>query len=106
MAFAAGDEFIPRYTSAGTHTWVLNSHMVNEINWQWARQTDTTAMSKDFTPSTCGTKRTVLGGDTLGCTRYTFPSGFQLGLRAVPPSLSAKPRHDDAVQGHLRGAVD
>jgi hypothetical protein len=39
--FAAGDEFIPRYTTAGTHTWVINSHMVNEVNWQWARQTDT-----------------------------------------------------------------
>jgi hypothetical protein len=86
--FGAGDEFIPRYTSAGTHTYVLNSHMVNEINWQWARQTDTTAMSKDFTPSVCNTKRTVLGGDTLGCTRYTFPSGFQWGYaQCLPPCM-------------------
>ena len=86
--FAAGDEFIPRYTSAGTHTAVLNSHMVNEINWQWARQTDSTAMSKDFTPSVCTTKRTVLSGDTLGCTRYTFPSGFQWGYaQCLPPCL-------------------
>jgi len=87
-AFAAGDEFIPRYTSAGTHTWVINSHMVNEVNWQWARQTDTTAMSKDFTPAACNTTRTVLGGDTLGCTRYTFPSGFQWGYaQCLPPCL-------------------
>lgn len=87
-AFAAGDEFIPRYTSAGTHTWVINSHMVNEVNWQWARQTDTTAMSKDLTPATCNTKQTILGGDTLGCTRYTFPSGFQWGYsQCLPPCL-------------------
>src|SRR5438132_1629936 len=87
-AFSAGDEFLPRYTSAGTHTWVINSHMVNEINWQVARQTDTTAMSKDFTPSNCNTKQTVLGGDTLGCTRYTFPSGFQWGYaQCLPPCL-------------------
>jgi len=86
--FGAGDEFIPRYTSAGTHTYVLNSHMVNEINWQWARQTDTTAMSRDFTPSACNTKRTVLGGETLGCTRYTFPSGFQWGYaQCLPPCM-------------------
>jgi len=87
-AFAAGDEFIPRYTSAGTHTWVINSHMVNEINWQWARHTDTTGMSRDFTPSACNTKQTILGGDTLGCTRYTFPSGFQWGYsQCLPPCL-------------------
>ncbi len=86
--FGAGDEFIPRYTSAGTHTWVINSHMVNEVNWQWARQTDTTGMSKDFTPATCNTKQTLLGGDTLGCTRYTFPSGFQWGYaQCLPPCL-------------------
>jgi len=86
--FAAGDEFIPRYTSAGTHTWVINSHMVNEVNWQWARQTDTTAMSKDFTPANCNAKQSLLGGDTLGCTRYTFPSGFQWGYaQCLPPCL-------------------
>ena len=77
--FAAGDEFIPRYTSAGTHTWVINSHMVNEVNWQWARQTDTTRMSKDYTPANCDTIQSLLGGQTKGCTRYTFPSGFQWG---------------------------
>jgi hypothetical protein len=86
--FSAGDEFLPRYTSAGTHTWVINNNMVNEINWQLARQTDTTAMSKDFTPAKCGTRQAVLGGDTLGCTRYTFPSGFQWGYaQCLPPCL-------------------
>jgi hypothetical protein len=60
--FGAGDEFIPRYTSAGTHTWVINSHMVNEVNWQWARQTDTTRMSQDYTPANCNAVRTVLAG--------------------------------------------
>jgi hypothetical protein len=86
--FGAGDEFIPRYTSAGTHTWVINSHMVNEVNWQWARQTDTTRMSSDFTPANCNAVRSVLGGDTKGCTRYTFPSGFQWGYaECLPPCL-------------------
>ncbi len=105
-AFAAGDEFIPRYTSAGTHTWVINSHMVNEINWQWARQTDTTGMSRDFTPASCNAKQTVLGGDTLGCTRYTFPSGFQWGYSQCLPPCLAEPGDDDALQRPLRGAVD
>ena len=85
--FSAGDEFIPRYTTAGTHTWVIGNNMVNEINWQWARQTDTTAMSKDFTPPTCQKQQTVLGGDTLGCTRYVFPS-FSWGYaQCLPPCM-------------------
>jgi len=86
--FAAGDEFIPRYTSAGTHTWVVSSHMVNEVNWQWARQTDTTRMSKDYTPANCNAVRTVLGGQTKGCTRYVFPSQFAWGYaECLPPCL-------------------
>jgi hypothetical protein len=87
--FGASDEFIPRYTTAGTHTWVINNNMVNEVNWQWARQTDTTAMSKDYTPANCNTKQTVLGGDTLGCTRYQFPS-FSWGYsQCLPPCLQS-----------------
>jgi len=89
--FGAGDEFIPRYTSAGTHTWVINSHMVNEVNWQWARQTDTTRMSQDYTPANCNAVRTVLGGDTKGCTRYTFPSGFQWGYAECQPPCLQNP---------------
>jgi hypothetical protein len=72
--FSNGDEFLPRYTTAGTYTAVLNNHIVNEINWQWARQTDTTAMSKAYTPGSCDQSQTVLGVSTLGCARYTFPS--------------------------------
>jgi hypothetical protein len=87
--FSAGDEFLPRYTNAGTHTWVLSNHMVNEINWQWARQTDTTAMSGDYTPTACGTRQTVLGVDTLGCARYTFPS-FSWGYQqCLPPCMQS-----------------
>ena len=86
--FAAGDEFIPRYTTAGTHTWVINSHVVNEVNWQWARQTDTTRMSQDYTPANCNAVQSVLGGQTKGCTRYTFPSGFQWGYsECLPPCM-------------------
>jgi carboxypeptidase family protein len=86
--FGAGDEFIPRYTTAGTHTWVVNNHMVNEVNWQWARQTDSTRMSKDYTPAACNQRQSVLGGDTLGCTRYVFPSGFAWGYsECLPPCL-------------------
>ncbi len=85
--FSAGDEFIPRYTNAGSHTWVVNNHMVNEVNWQWARQTDTTGLSKDYTPAACNQKQTILGGDTLGCTRYVFPS-FSWGYaQCLPPCL-------------------
>jgi hypothetical protein len=87
--FGASDEFIPRYTNAGTHTWVINNHMVNEVNWQWARQTDTTQMSKDYTPAVCNQKQTILGGDTLGCTRYVFPS-FSWGYnQCLPPCMSS-----------------
>ena len=85
--FSAGDEFLPRYTQAGTHTMVINNHIVNEINWQWARQTDTTAMSAKYTPGSCNQNQTVLGVDTLGCTRYTFPS-FSYGYsQCLPPCL-------------------
>ena len=88
-SFGAGDEFIPRYTNAGTHTWVVNNRMVNEVNWQWARQTDTTRMARDYTPSACNQTQTVLGGQTLGCTRYVFPS-FSWGYsQCLPPCMQS-----------------
>ena len=87
--FSAGDEFLPRYTNAGTHTWVMSNHVVNEINWQWARQTDTTAMSKAYTPGSCNQNQNVLGVATLGCARYTFP-GFSWGYsQCLPPCLQS-----------------
>jgi hypothetical protein len=88
--FSNGDEFLPRYTTAGTHTMVINNHIVNEVNWQWARQTDTTQMSGDYTPGACNQRQSVLGVDTLGCARYTFPSGFAWGYQeCLPPCMQS-----------------
>jgi hypothetical protein len=103
--FGAGDEFIPRYTSAGTHTWVINSHMVNEVNWQWARQTDTTRMSQDYTPANCNAVRTVLAGRR----RAARATRSQAASSGDTPSVchpACRTQDDDAVQGHLRSAVN
>jgi len=68
---------------------VISNHIVNEINWQWARQTDTTAMSQAYTPGSCNARQSVLGVDTLGCARYTFP-GFSWGYsQCLKPCLQS-----------------
>ena len=82
----------PRYTSAGTHTWVLNSHMVErgELAAGRARRIRR-RMSKDFTPATCNAQRRPCLAATRSAARaYTFPSGFQWGYARVSPSVSCR----------------
>ena len=85
---------LPRYTSAGTHhrgsstaTWS------NEVNWQWARQTDTTRDEQGFHAGEPATRRhRAWRRHALAARALYVPQRLPMGLRGVSPSVSDRTR--------------
>ena len=103
--FSAGDEFIPRYTTAGTpylgHRQQHGERDQLAVGPADRHDGDEQGFHPADVPKAADRARRRHAG--LYALRV---SELLVGLRAVPAALHAEPGHDDALQGHLRVALD